>query len=164
MNPTVMGLRNKMIWRINGRPPGAGDWICTSYFGRGDLAVLDADSSRLAMWEAELSIDDFVQLYEASYEEILAEEKELEPYEWGVVLEYDRLRHAGYPDLLELITSHRDTVRSLLLSDAPALMELIHMEEPRHYDAGYAVHGLHEVVVLENRIILAGLAIEQEEI
>lgn len=151
-------------WRVNGRPVVPREWVCTSYYGREDLSLIDGQNVKLALWEAELSHADFIGLYAKSYQELIDEEQEQDPYEWGMVLEYDRLRHAGYPPLEELISDHSDALRGLLLGDAAALLELLFMDEPRHYDRGYAVHSLNEVAVLEDRLIFAGLALEQEEI
>lgn len=154
----------EIAWRVNGRPVAPGEWVCTSYAGREDLSLVDGDNCKLALWEADIPRDQFLALYGASYQEIIDEEQQQEPYEWGMVLEYDRLRHAGYPDLETLICDHADALRGLLLGDTQALLECVFMAEPRHYERGYAVHALNEVVVLEDRLILAGIALEQEEI
>jgi hypothetical protein len=81
-----------------------------------------------------------------------------------VVLEYDQLRHAGYPELPSLIDDHGRVFRNLLLNDEEALMELLYIEEPRNYQLGYAIHSLNEVLVMGDEVLLAGLAAEQKEI
>ena len=151
-------------WRINGQPPAGDEWICTDFSGRGDLRALDLEQFRLVLWEAEMTPALLEAIYCDAYAEIIIEEKEQEPYEWGVVIEYDQLRHAGYPQLTELLSDHPAVLRNLLLGDDTVVLGLIGPPEPSHYRNAYAVHSLNEVLVLEDRVILTGLAVEQREI
>ncbi len=151
-------------WRINGGEIAPGAWICTVYSGRGDLTQLDLDNFRLVLWEALIPLETFIALYHGAYMELIEEEREQSPYEWGVVQEYDQLRHAGYPGLRQLIDEHARVFHDLLLNDEEALMEMLYIDEPRHYRIGYAIHSLNEVLVLGDQVMLAGLAVEQEEI
>ena len=153
-----------ICWRINGKEIESGGWICTHYSGRGDLSLFDLDNFNFVLWEAEIPLELFISLYLEPYRELIEEEQEQSPYEWGVVLEYDRLRHAGYPELDRLIGEHERVFRDLLLNDEEALMEMLYIEEPRHYRVGYAIHALNEALVLGDRVLLAGLAVEQAEI
>ncbi len=164
MTPASQSLRQRIEWRINGSVVIGGQWICTNPMGRGDLSGWDMQRLCFALWEAELPLETFQAIYQDAYQEIIQEERSQHPYEWGMVLEYDQLRHAGYPSLQELISEHPLTLRNLLLGDENVLLDLIQVEEPKYYDVGYAVHGLHEVLIRDGRIVLAGLALEQDEI
>lgn len=152
-------LRKQIAWRINGRPLEPGEWVCTSFVGRGDVAAVSHDRCAFALWEAEIPYEAFLKIYTKPYREIVLEEQAQTPYEWGVVLEYDQLRHLGYPGLDELLGSHPQTLRNLLVGDDAALLELIYLDEPGDYARGYSVHSLNEVVFDGGNVRLVGIAV-----
>ena len=164
MKPAPKNLRQQIEWRVNGSVVTDGQWICTNPLGRGDLNSWDLQRLCFALWEAEMPLSVFLSIYHDAYAEIVNEEMAQEPSEWGMVLEYDPLRHAGYPTLEDLIDEHAPVLRNLLLNDDAVLMDLIQVEEPKYYDVGYAVHGLHEILIRDDRITLVGVAVEQDEI
>lgn len=156
MNPVSKKLRDQIDWYINGKPLKVEQWVCMSFMGRNAKSDYLPDEHKFADLKIVFPKPVFIEIYKISYNRVIESEKEDEPYLWGELPLYDKLRDLDYPEFETLIKEHQALAEAIIVDDDVDISELIYMNPPTDESKGYALKRLDGISITKNNVVLTG--------